>query len=99
MELDFLIFPAPKSSYTEDIQNGELIWIPRKQIDSDECALLVDDETLSATKYKDFGSLTKKTETNINDNKIPKFIHMKSTPNMTRNYDSKGEDLSASTKK
>jgi len=58
MELDFLIFPAPKSSYTEDIQNGELIWIPRKQIDNDCASQFVDDETLSATKYKDFGSLS-----------------------------------------
>ena len=31
MELNSIVFPAPKSSYTDEEFKGELIWIPRKQ--------------------------------------------------------------------
>jgi len=30
MNLDFLIFPAPKSKYNPSFLSGELIWIPKK---------------------------------------------------------------------
>ena len=31
MELDWLIFPSPDTSYTYDKSNGELIFIPKNQ--------------------------------------------------------------------
>lgn len=30
MDLNFIVFPAPKCSYSEDVLNGKLIWIPKE---------------------------------------------------------------------
>ena len=45
MDLDWIIFPSPESSYTVDnLQKGELLYIPKKQYSK-----VVDEEDINYT--------------------------------------------------
>src|SRR5688572_29401306 len=58
MDLNLLLFPAPKCSYTIELLQGELIWIPKYSSESSPSSengslfARYQDKTPSATKYE-----------------------------------------------
>ncbi|EAR97519.2 alpha/beta superfamily hydrolase (macronuclear) [Tetrahymena thermophila SB210] len=74
MDLNFIVFPAPKCSYSEDIINGQLIFIPKYEdkenilqrglsqnnpSTSSDSQSPEKEQEFSATRNKNFGSHTK----------------------------------------
>ena len=58
MELDWLIFPSPDTSYSSDKSNGEIIFIPKRQ----EIKIEIENNSNSNNKDK------QKNEENSNSN-------------------------------
>ena len=46
MELDWLIFPSPDTSYSSDKSNGEIIFIPKRQEIKIEIEIKIRKQTL-----------------------------------------------------